>query len=459
MWPRVAAVAGSALSLLVVALPAPQALAAPTTPCHARASNARSITLWHALDGPRAALLQTLATDFEQQSGIEVKLVDTHGGDLLLDDWRHASAKARPTLALAPEDSIQLLADSGTVLPIDDCLERATGPGLLPVVKQTYTTAGRVWALPVAVSTPVLYFNRRAFEAAGLDPDHPPANADELRSASRQIVSARAATYGLAVDTGAEAGGSWFVEQWLSQRDMDSLSPANGHTKSARHVTWSTGPSVSTLRWLSQLVDDKLAVSVGTNPGGSDDLLRLVATTSSAAMALHTSSATGQALDLVSSGAYPTVDLGVAPLPGPGRGGLVGGAGLVMSAHKPASEVAAGWAFAAFLASPAVQARWAAGSGYVPPSSESIALNPLATVWAMRPQMEVAYQQLADLPASSARAGPVAGPLRTIREQLAAATTKTLQGTDPAAALRDAARASNGLLNDYRQAMRRKTTQ
>jgi sn-glycerol 3-phosphate transport system substrate-binding protein len=421
----------------------------PPSPCSVSARPTNSITVWHALDGPRAKLLASIASDFERTTGIHVTLVAAQGGDLLLEDWRRNPRRARPDLALVPQDSLQLLGDSGTILGVDKCLDRATGPGLLPVVRSTYTTQRRVWALPVAVSTPVLVYNRRAFVDAGLDPDVPPTTPTEIRSASERIVASGAATYGFAFDTGAESGGSWFVEQWLSQVDRESMSPGNGHDAPARAVAWPNDASVSSLQWLARLEDDHLAVDVGPNRAGSDDLLRLGAEHDSAAMVLHTSAALGEALDLVDAGQYPGVDLGVAPLPGPGSGGLVGGSGLVFAAGKPDAAVAASWKFAAYLASPEVQARWAAGSGYLPPSAASTSIEPLRSTWASRPQMAVGFTQLAGLPDTPARSGPVAGPMRSIRQQLAAATTRVIDGVAPRRALRDAARAADGLLHDY----------
>ncbi|HEY3673684.1 MAG TPA: extracellular solute-binding protein [Acidimicrobiia bacterium] len=420
-----------------------------SAPCTVAARPTNSITVWHALDGPRAKLLAQIADEFEATSGIHVTLVDAQGGDTLLQDWRHNSRRTRPDLALVPQDGVQLLGDSGTILGIDKCLDRATGPDLLPVVRSTYTVQGRVWALPLAVSTPVLLYNRRVFRDAGLDPDAPPTSPADIRAASARIVASGAARYGLAFDTGAESGGSWFVEQWLSQLDRESLSPGNGHQGAARSVTWPDDESVSALLWLAQLEHDGLAVDVGPNRAGSDDLLRLGAQHDSAAMVLHTSAALGETLDLVDDGRQPGVELGVAQLPGPGRGGLVGGSGLVFAAGKPARAVAASWAFAAYFASPEVQSRWSAGSGYLPPSAASTNMEPLTTTWTARPQMAVAFTQLADLPATDARSGPIAGPMRSIRQQLAAATSRAVDGINVRRALLDAARAANSLLRDY----------
>ena len=66
------------------------------------------------------------------------------------------------------------------------------------------------------------------FEAAGLDPADPPVSIEELRAASQAIVDSGAATYGLAVDSGADSGGSWFLEQWFAKAGEPYADNGNG---------------------------------------------------------------------------------------------------------------------------------------------------------------------------------------------------------------------------------------
>ena len=42
------------------------------------------------------------------------------------------------------------------------------------------TFQGKIWGIPSGVDDRVLYWNKDAFEAAGLDPDTPPTTWDEL---------------------------------------------------------------------------------------------------------------------------------------------------------------------------------------------------------------------------------------------------------------------------------------
>ena len=79
-----------------------------------------------------------------------------------------------------------------------------------------YSTGGVQWGMPFNVSNPVLYYTRSMFAAAGLDPDDPPTTLEELREYSQAIVDSGAASYGIALDTGSDSGGGWFLEQWFA---------------------------------------------------------------------------------------------------------------------------------------------------------------------------------------------------------------------------------------------------
>jgi len=51
---------------------------------------------------------------------------------------------------------------------------------------------GRVVALPLAYSTPVLFYNKAAFRKAGLDPERPPQTWDDVQAASYKLLTAGA---------------------------------------------------------------------------------------------------------------------------------------------------------------------------------------------------------------------------------------------------------------------------
>ncbi|WP_127820373.1 ABC transporter substrate-binding protein [Microbacterium sp. CPCC 204701] len=68
---------------------------------------------------------------------------------------------------------------------------------------------GGQWAVPIAAYGQGLHYNRALFEAAGLDPDAPPATWDEVREAAKQIADATGQA-GYATMTSGNTGG-WIL--------------------------------------------------------------------------------------------------------------------------------------------------------------------------------------------------------------------------------------------------------
>ena len=404
------------------------------------------ITVWHAEGGDRGRRLRELIASFDaSRPDITVAVEQTPGGRQdLLDRWRSTGAAERPSIVALPEDTTRLLADSRQTVAPGRCFAEAV-PEALPVIEASWSVDGMVQAMPFAVSTPVLLYDRQAFRDAGLDPAEPPATLEELRTAAERLVGKRVVPVGLLFDTGPKGGGTWFVEQWSAQVGATVVNPGNGRRRSAVAARWADGPAVEHLRWLRDMVADGLARSVGSNVRGLDDLTALFADPQAAAMTLHTSGALGELNDARGR----DLDLGVAPLPGPGEGSLPGGVALWLAADKSDDETRAAWALEAYLGSAPVQARWAAATGYVPISREAAEAEPVRAAWRAHPELAVAYRALADQGTSAAELGMSVGPEQEVEQLLAGAVTSAALGADPREALTAAADDCDRLLAAY----------
>ena len=179
-----------------------------------------------------------------------------------------------------PEYTLQLLADSNTVVPIQSCInaEDYDLSDFVPRATAYYTLRGALQGMPFNLSNPVLYYNRAAFEQAGLDPDDPPTSLEELRSASEKLVQSGAVKYGLALDHSIDGGGGWFLEQWLAKAGELYANNENGRAAPATNVLFAGTAGVELMTFLQQMVVDGLAVDVGPNTSLPDNLLKLVDT-------------------------------------------------------------------------------------------------------------------------------------------------------------------------------------
>ena len=166
-----------------------------------------------------------------------------------IDKYVQSSQGDRPNLVLLPEYVVQQMADSRTVVPVGACIEasRYDTSEFLPGALDAYQTEGVQWSMPFNVSTPVLFFNKVMFETAGLDVARPPLSLEELRVASQAIVDSGAATYGIALDSGVDSGGAWFLEQWFAKAGQPYADNGNGRVAPATRVLFNGAAGVELL--------------------------------------------------------------------------------------------------------------------------------------------------------------------------------------------------------------------
>ena len=414
------------------------------------------LEFWTGMEGPLSEALQAITDTYNaSQSKVKVSLVsDSYEGTA--DKYLRASQDSRPDLVQMPEYMVQAMVDTESTVPVGKCIESAgfDTSAFLPTALGAYATQGVQWGMPFNVSNPVLYYSKKAFAAAGLDPDSPPQSLEELREVSQALVDSGVVKYGLVLDTSFDGGGGWYVEQWLAKAQEYYVDGDNGRTNRATKVLYNDTTGVELLTFLQDMINDGLAVSVGSNESAQDDLLKLADETAPGAMAIHTSAALRGALDILESGVFPQLkdtDLGIGVMPGPdgAPGALIGGASLWPVNSGDPVRIAATWDFLSFLISAESQSQWASDTGYVPVRTDAVDVEPYKTTLATDPRFSVAYEQLKASPDALTSAGPVAGPLRELRVVLADAIARIFEGADVQEALNDAAEQANNLIASY----------
>jgi sn-glycerol 3-phosphate transport system substrate-binding protein len=415
------------------------------------------ITLWYGLSGTLEGVLTDLTDEYNaSQDKVRVNIENQGGYNDVIDKFVQSRESGRPDLAIFPEYTVQQFADSGSVIPMGACIESDgfdTKP-LVPRALLAYETAGVQWGMPFNVSNPVLYYNRKMFEAAGLDPGEPPVTLQQLRATSQALVDSGAAATGIALDSGVDSGGGWFLEQWFARAGEPYADNGNGRRAPATRVLYDGPFGIELMTYAQSLINDGLAVSVGDNPQGQDALLKLADPDNPAAMAIATSAALGTVLSALDGGLIPGItsaDVGVGAMPGPGEtpSATVGGGALYITEGKGDAEAAAAWDFTKFLVSAEAQSKWAAASGYAPVNKGALELDPLRSTYRDDPRFKVSYEQVVAGTDDFAAVGPVLGPQREVRAATADAVAAIFNGADVASSLSDAAAQSNALIADY----------
>lgn len=147
----------------------------------------QEIVLRHALEGPALNALATLVLRFNDA---EEKLGKGRGR-LLLEETQGVADRTRlPHLALFDQDEAPaVFGTRPRFLPLHRVMadggQRFDARGFYPQMADAVSDlSGKMQALPLGMSVPVLFYNRAAFAKAGLAADAPPATWWELQEAA-----------------------------------------------------------------------------------------------------------------------------------------------------------------------------------------------------------------------------------------------------------------------------------
>jgi sn-glycerol 3-phosphate transport system substrate-binding protein len=408
------------------------------------------ITYWHAMPGANEETLTRLTERFNSsQNDVHVALVNqTTYADTLNKFRAGLSSGDLPDLVQIEGTDLQQMIDTHAVLPAQACV-KADKYDLSDHLKRVvdYSTLhGTLWPMPFNASSPVLYYNKRAFQAAGLDPNQPPRTLDEVRSAARKLKDSGAAAqagFGLNPDPR-------YFEHWLALGGKTYVNNGNGREIRASSVTFDNATGKEVFAFLSDMVKSGLArTNPADGPQQVDNLLGVG--NGNFGMTIDTSAKLGSILQILNGGEYPNVELGVAPMPGPkGKGGVfVAGAGNYISKKSSPEKQAAAWQFAKFLNEPESQAEWSVGTGYLPIRKSAAELPSVQQRWVEVPGFKVAYDQLVGGVANTATAGPVIGDYEGVREAVLDAEQQMFGGMSPTEALRLAKEQANAKIEEY----------
>lgn len=403
------------------------------------------ITYWHSMTSNNQEALTALVNRFNaSQQEVRVKLVNQTSYDDTLTKYRAAlGGGALPDLVQIQDVDARLVVDSQSVLPAAACVE-ATDFDMGDAVDRItsyYTLDGVLQAMPFATSNPILYFNKKAFEKAGLDPNRPPTTLDELRAAAEKL---KAAGYPFGLSLKQDA---WYPEEWLAMEGELYANNGNGRDGRATEVRFASPAGLEIATWMSEMARDGLAQL--TDPNNFDNLLSLGSDV--AGMTMDTSAALGTIVAVLGSGQYPNVELGAGLLPGPdGTGSTTqaGSANFIVRRSAPARQEAA-WRFASWLTLPEQTAEWAKATGYIPVRTSATELPVIKDLWAQQPYFKLAYDQITMGEETDATAGPMIGDMAQVREFVENALNAIFKGADAEATWKKAAADATAAVQDY----------
>ncbi len=325
---------------------------------------ATEIQWWHAFTGRLGELLDEQVEKFNSSQS-DYKVVATHKGnysETLNSGIAAFRAKEQPHLLMVFEvGTATMMAAKGAIKPVYEVMAEGDAAfdsdAYLGAVKGYYTTPeGQMLSLPYNSSTPVIYVNRDAFTAAGVDPDTDISTWESLDG-----------VLGKLKEGGSEcplvtAWQSWVhLENLSAYHNVAFASKDNGFAALDTELAFNSELQVKHLDAMSQWAKDGKFIYTGRrNEGGANFR--------AGDCALMTESSAGYAG--VKKEAQFEFD--IRPLPywksaeGAPQNTIIGGSSLwVMSGHE--SEEYKGVAeLLSFLSTSDIQAKWHQDTGYLP---------------------------------------------------------------------------------------------
>jgi multiple sugar transport system substrate-binding protein len=197
---------------------------------HAEPAGGRVVVdYWEKWTGFEADAMRSIVDAFNRsQDRIEVHFLTVSEVDTKL--LLAASSGHPPDVAGLWSENIPDFAEKGALTPLDGAL---AGSGLgpdtyLPVYWELCRHRGFTWGLPTTPACVALFYNKRLFRAAGLDPERPPRTMAELNEMGRRLTlveierSGRRARVSYSDLTAEERAGKHFTVVQLGHLPQDA---------------------------------------------------------------------------------------------------------------------------------------------------------------------------------------------------------------------------------------------
>lgn len=409
------------------------------------------IQFWHAFTGRLGELVAEQVETFNNNQS-DYKVVAAHKGnysETLNAGIAAFRANEQPEILMVFEvGTATMMGAKGATKPVYQVMADAGATfdpsAYIGSVKGYYTTTdGEMLSLPFNSSTPVLWVNRDAMTAAGLDPDMDLSTWEKVGSALDALKEA-----------GAEcplttAWQSWIhLENLSAYHDVPFATKDNGFAGMDTELAFNSPLQVKHIQTMGEWAQDgKFFYAGRRNEGGANFR--------AGDCALFTESSAGYG----GIKAEAKFDFDVRPLPywegtaGAPQNTIIGGASLwVMEGHSD-EEYAGVAAFLNFLSSPEIQAKWHQDTGYLPITSAAGEKTRMDGFYDANPGTDIAVIQMTAKEPTANSKGLRLGSFDQIRGIIDEELEGVWSGDKTAqAALDSAVERGNALLRRFEQA-------
>lgn len=403
------------------------------------------IQWWHAMGGTNGERVNKIAADFNATQS-EYTIVPVYKGnytETMTAAIAAFRAKEQPHIVQVFEvGTATMMGAKGAIYPVEQMMADAGEPfeksDYLPAVISYYQTPeGELLSMPFNSSTPVLWYNADALEAAGAEP---PKTWEDVIDVSKKLVAS-------GMKCGLSFGWqSWvMIENYSAWHNIPMGTQENGFAGFDTELTFNNDHVAGAIDRIAAMGQD----GTFTYGGRRGDSLPLF-TNGECGMWMNSSAYYGSIKSQAEFNFGQTmlpIDTNAAPAP---QNSIIGGATLWVLAGHESDEYTGVAKFMTYLSSPDVQAWWHQETGYVPITNAAYELSKTQGFYESNPGTDTAIQQLSLNQPTPASRGLRFGNFVQIRDIINEEMEAVWSGDkDGATALGNAVERGNALIRKF----------
>lgn len=355
-----------------------------------------TINVWHSMEGTNGEAFEAMVKNFNETTGKELGITansvfqssDTAGKLKTLIQTN--DTKNMPDVCLVYGASLPVIGEYAGTVAVDDMY----GKGELALAKedlnqgavQTYTYKGKQMSMPFNSSTLLLYYNKGAFEEAGLDPENPPTTMAEIAEATKKLTkteNGKVTRYGFNAELdrylmvnliGNQGDGTYFADNESGRAGLITKITSEKEMGNV-YKAWADLAATGGLKYTYDNQNEEFATGMN-------------------AMTLMSSARIASVTKLAADNG---VEWGVAGLPdiqSTDKGGAcIRGASLALFNNGDEAKTNAGWEFIKYAASAETQSTWSQATGYLPINLGTKELESYQSFITENPAVSFALQQ------------------------------------------------------------------
>jgi sn-glycerol 3-phosphate transport system substrate-binding protein len=415
------------------------------------AQAATEIMWWHAMSGQLGKQLEKLAADFNASQS-DYRIVATYKGSYTETVTAAIFAfrsRSQPAIVQVNEvATATMMAAKGAIYPVFELMrdqsESFSPEAYLPAVTGYYSdVAGNMLSFPFNVSTPILYYNKDVFRAAGLDPEVAPKTWPEVGAAAKRL---RAAGSPCGLTT---SWPSWInVENFSAFHNLPLATRTNGFGGLDAELAFNNSLVIRHIAQLAEWQSTKVFDYSGRGQSAEPRFQK-------GECGIFIGSSATRA-DIKANSKFE-VGYGMIPywpeIAGAPQNTIIGGATLWVLRDRPRDEYPGVARFFAYLSKPEIQAAWHQNTGYLPITRAAFDLTRAQGFYDRNPGTASSIEQLTLKPPTENSKGIRLGSFVLIRDVIEDELEQVFSGKRSAkAALDHAVERGNRLLRQFERA-------